>query len=147
MKITLKSIYKEPFGRQALYDLLKVRSQEDDPYTNISHRVLPKYRKHVEFVKSVPYRAWVFVKADDVIVGTINITKRNEIGIIIHPDHRGKGIGKVALKLVLAKYRPRKWRPSEVPENFVANINPKNERSIRLFESLGFKHIQNTYTL
>ncbi len=30
-------------------------------------------------------------------------------------------------------------------KKYLANINPANERSIHMFEKLGFKHIQNTY--
>jgi L-amino acid N-acyltransferase YncA len=30
---------------------------------------------------------------------------------------------------------------------FLANINPANARSIRMFEKMGFGHIQNTYRL
>ena len=37
--------------------------------------------------------------------------------------------------------------PSKTAGHFVANINPGNARSIHTFGKLGFKHVQNTFTL
>ena len=147
MKVTLRSVYAEPCGVDALYDLLRERSEEDDPHTNISHRVLPPYSVHAKFVRSIPYRAWYFVKVDGLIAGSVNISKRNEIGIILSADYRGKGIGQAALKLLLVRTKPLRADPTHRVGRLLANINPENKRSIRLFTSLGFKLIQHTYAL
>ena len=147
MKVTLRSVYAEPGGVDALYDLLRERSEEDDPHTNISHRVLPPYSVHTKFVRSIPYRAWYFVKVDGLIAGSVNISKRNEIGIILSADYRGKGIGQAALKLLIARRRPGPAIAAHRSGRFLANVNPENKRSIRLLTSLGFKLIQHTYAL
>lgn len=148
MRITLRSVYKDgPIGIRMLYDLLRTRSTEADPHVNISHRALPSFQKHAKFVRSKPYRLWQFVMVDGLAAGSVNVTKLNEIGIVLHPDYRGKGIGKAALKMLLARARPLPGIPAHRAAHFIANINPKNERSIRLFTSLGFVHIQNTYQL
>ena len=147
MKVTLRSVYAEPCGVDALYDLLRERSEEDDPHTNISHRTLPPYKAHAKFVRSIPYQAWYFVKVDGLIAGSVNVTKNNEIGIVLSADYRGKGIGQVALKLLLARRCPGPAIPTHRAGRFLANVNPENKRSIRLFTSLGFKLIQHTYAL
>ena len=148
MNITLRSVYKDgPESIQALYELLRVRSTEDDPHVNISHRALPPYATHVRFVRSHPYRAWYLVKVDGLVAGSVNLTRLNEIGIVLHPDYRGKGVGKAALKFLITRHRPLAAIPSHRVGAFLANIHPKNERSIRLFTGLGFKHLQNTYKL
>lgn len=147
MRILLESVYKHPGGANALYELLRGRSTEADPHVNISHRALPSYQKHLAFVRSHPYRGWYFVKVDGLVAGSVNLTKLNEIGIVLSPDYRGKGLGKQALQMLLARVKPLSAIPSHRLGRFVANINPKNERSIRLFTSLGFVHIQNTYQL
>ena len=148
MNITLRSVYKDGHkGVLALYQLLRERSTENDPHVNISHRALPPYREHLAFVRSRPYRAWFFVKVDGLIAGYVNVTRRNEIGIILSADYRGKGIGKQALQMLLTRTKPMAAKPSERSPGFLSNINPKNARSIALFTSLGFKHIQNTYEL
>ena len=148
MNITLRSVYRD--GREAidaLYALLRVRSEEDDPYVNISHRKLPSLHDHAAFVRSHPYRAWYLVRVDGLTAGSVNLTKLNEVGIVLHPDYRGKGVGKAALKLVLNRHRPLAGIPAHRSGHWLANIHPLNERSTRLFEGLGFKHIQNTYQL
>ncbi len=33
------------------------------------------------------------------------------------------------------------------PRRYLANINPRNDASIAMFQGLGFTHIQNTYEL
>ena len=148
MNITLRSVYKDgPESIQALYELLRARSIEDDPHVNISHRALPTFLTHARFVRSHPYRAWYLVRVDGLTAGSVNLTKLNEVGIVLHPDYRGKGVGKVALKLLLNRHKPLPAIPAHRAGRFLANINPANERSIRLFTGLGFKLKQQTYEL
>ena len=143
----LISIYKTPMHHSILYDLLKERSTEEDKFVNISHRKLPDWEDHVEFVDSRPYRFWYFIKEQETVVGYISMNDKNEIGIVLFRKCRGLGLGKKALALFCRTHKPLPAEPSVRNGNFVANINPKNEASIRLFEGFGFKHIQNTYVL
>ena len=32
-------------------------------------------------------------------------------------------------------------------KRFLANVNPRNKKSIAMFEAMGFRHLQNTYEL
>lgn len=149
MRILLESVYKERAGAgvRSLYAIMQERSTEADAHTNISHRSLPPYKQHAAFVRSKPYRSWYFVKVDGLVAGSLTITKLNEIGIVLLADYRGKGIGKQALQMLLARHVPLPAIPSMRSDRFVANINPLNERSIRLFTGLGFKLKQQTYEL
>lgn len=136
-------------GESHLWNLMLVRSTEDHPNTNISHRVMPKPSAHVEFVRSKPYYLWflIYIEEQTDPIGAINVTDRNEIGIVLLPAHRGKGYGKEAVQHLLKIYPPLPAIPSKRQGNFVANVNPKNEASIRLFTKLGGVHISNTYKL
>ena len=148
MNIVLRSVYRD--GRdaiEALYTLLRVRSQEDDPHVNISHRALPTPHDHAVFVRSHPYRVWYIVKVNGLAAGSVNLTKLNEIGIVLHPDYRGMGVGKAALRMLLDRHRPLPAVPAHRVGHWLANIHPLNERSTKLFTGLGFKHIQNTFQL
>jgi hypothetical protein len=60
-----------------LYDLLLQRN----PDANISHKKMPTYEEHVNFVKSSPYSKWYIIEVDGKRAGTIYLTKQNEIGI------------------------------------------------------------------
>ena len=126
--LSIKNRYK------LLYKLLEERSSEE----SISHKYMPSYEEHVIFVANNPYRYWFFIVEDfDTVVGSIYMTKNNEIGISIFKEHRRKGYAVWALNNIkqYARYE------------LYANINPANQKSIELFEKAGFKHIQNTYKL
>lgn len=145
MRLTLVSVYKRSGGVEALYEFLRERSTEAEPHVNISHRKLPPFREHARFVRSRPYRAWLFIKADGLVAGSVTLTNLNEIGIILSADYRGKGIGKWAVGELLRRFRPLPPIRASRAGRFIANINPKNERSIRLFTGLGAVLRQQTY--
>lgn len=134
----LVSVYRSARADKALYDLLRERSTERDRFVNISHRKLPTWRRHLAFIRSKPYRAWYLIRIGPACVGTIYLSNAGEIGIVLARVYRGKGYGKAAIKLLMKRH-PRK--------RYLANINPKNERSIGMFTKLGFAHLQNTYEL
>src|SRR3990167_6120096 len=115
-----------------LYDLLLER----EDFMNISHKKMPVIAQHTAFVESNPYFQWLLIKNDDgSYVGSIYLTKQREIGVFIFKRYQGMGYGKAAV----IELRKR------VPGKMLANISPKNEKSIKFFESLGVKLIQNTY--
>lgn len=117
-----------------LYQLLKVR----DPRANISHKSLPTYKEHINFVKSKPYSVWYIIFFKNKKVGSVYLTKQNEIGIFLKKEIHGKGIGSAALKLLI-KSNPR--------SRYLANISPRNTKSTRFFMNHGFKLIQYTYEM
>ena len=117
-----------------LFELLKERELK----VNISHRKMPTYNKHVKFVMSKPYAKWYIVKYQDKKIGSIYLSKQDEIGIFVKKGIQGKGIGKKALELLIKK-NPR--------ERYLANVNPKNTKSINFFKKNRFKLLQHTYEL
>lgn len=117
-----------------LYELLKER----DPRANISHKKMPSFNQHVKFVLSKPYSKWYVIVESEKDAGSIYLTKNNEVGIFIKKNMQGRGIGFKALRLLIEK-NPR--------SRYLANVNPKNEKSIQFFKNNGFKLIQHTYEL
>ena len=115
-----------------LYDLLSER----DPRANISHKKMPSYEKHVKFILSNPYKIWYIIYLGNTKSGSIYLSKQNEIGIFVLSKHQGKHIGKQALQLLMKKN----------PESrYLANVNPKNRKSINFFKKNKFTLIQHTY--
>ena len=141
----LVDVHKCPVAIDVLWDLLVERFKEDDPYVNISHRKLPSYDKHIAFVRSKPFAVWYLIDVGGAWVGYVSMTTRNEIGIVLFSKHRGKGYGSTALKKLMATTKPLPKKPGKRRAEYLANINPKNARSIRMFEKLGFKLMQHTY--
>ncbi len=132
MKISLKPVRKTdcPF----LYEMLLER----DDRVNISHRKMPTYSQHVKFVMSKPYSKWYIINYDNEKLGSIYLSKQDEIGIFIKSTNQRGGVGQKALKLLMQK-NPR--------NRYLANVNPRNSKSIKFFKKNKFKILQHTYEL
>lgn len=137
-----KTIIDEQFRLKFLYDLLKERPS----YANISHKKMPTYKEHCDFVKSKPYKNWFLVLNYEFntesniyfVIATVYISKNNEIGIAVKKEYQRKGYATNILEKLINENKDVK---------LFANIAPGNVASQHLFERLGFKHIQNTYRL
>ena len=126
-----------------LFDLL----EERDVSANISHKKMPSYNSHVQFIKSEPYKKWCIIYVrhrkdkshtyDKEKVGSIYLSKNDEIGIFISKKFQGKNIGKYALNDLMAKDTRIK--------KYLANVNPKNKKSIAFFKKNGFELLQYTF--
>lgn len=116
-----------------LYQLLAERTPEQ----SISHRKMPTMTEHVRFVESRPYAHWYEIRADGKSVGAIYLSRQGEIGLGIFHQYQRNGFGRAAV-LELMQLHPGK---------FLANVNPANEASRKLWESLGGKLMQVTYEI
>jgi len=133
-KITVKLIPVKKSDCSFLYELLSERNA----LINISHRTMPTYENHVKFVMSKPYSKWYIINCKNQKLGSIYLSKQDEIGIFMKKEKQGKGIGDKAL-LLLMKLNPR--------NRYLANINPRNTKSIKFFKKNGFNILQYTYEL
>ena len=134
MKYDLKLKEIDEKDIQFLYNLLEERK----PISYISHKKMPTYEEHVNFVKSSPYSKWYIIEVDGERAGSIYLTKQNEIGIFLNEGLQEKGIGSNALNVLIGKNPDLRY---------LANINPENKKSIEFFKKLGFTLIQYTYEL
>ena len=117
-----------------LFELLKER----DPRANISHKKMPSYNEHLKFIKSKPYTKWYVILKSEYRIGSIYLSKNDEIGIFLSKKYQGKNIGNDALSELIRK-NPR--------ERYLANVNPKNKKSSIFFKNNNFKLIQHTYEM
>ena len=111
-----------------LYELLKVR----DPNHNISHKNMPTSDEHKKFVLSEPYTNWYIIKKNDEKVGSIYLSKRDEIGVSILKKNEFDEIAKNSFKLLM-ELNPRK--------RYLANVSPKNKISWSNFISKRFANL------
>jgi len=128
--ISLKSVTNSDV--KFLFDLLKER----DPRVNISHKKMPTYSQHTKFIKSKPYSKWYIILKSKQKIGSIYLSKNDEIGIFLSKKFQGKNVGNFVLNELMKK-NPRK--------RFLANVNPKNKKSISFFKNNNFKLIQYTF--
>lgn len=137
-------IYLKPADADDIRDVccLFYLLRERKWYENISHKQMPTLDEHEAFIRSKPYKDWrlIFLEHCDGkyvgFVGAVYLSKRNEIGIFLLKEFRGKGYAREAVRWVMDTY--------EGP--FYANINPLNAKSQEFFLLLEFKPLQVTYT-
>lgn len=134
----------DPWAIDFLYNLCRERETENK--SNISFK-MPTYDEHRDFVMSNPYRVWflICIGSDHERAGYITLSYQNEIGIYLARRHRGKGIGFKVIEHITDKIKPLPAIPGVRSGKFLANINPDNKASIKLFKGLGFKLKQVTY--
>ena len=128
--ISLKSVTNSDV--KFLFDLLKERN----PRVNISHKKMPTYKQHTKFIESKPYSKWYIILESKQKIGSIYLSKNDEIGIFLSKKFQGKNVGNFVLNELMKK-NPRK--------RFLANVNPKNKKSMEFFKKNGFKLIQYTF--
>ena len=147
-------ISEHPDHAKILYDLLAQRTPEQ----SISHRKMPTWEEHLDFIERMRpwpwpdlaevdyrlgeprYQAWFLIQIDPLAEpeGAIYLTQRGEIGVSIFRKWRGYGYGPRAVTLLMDKFGPAKY---------LANVAPTNEPSRKMFEKLGFNVIQHTLAL
>lgn len=132
ININLKLVSKKDL--RFLYELLKERK----PSTNISHRKMPTFNEHLNFVLSKPYSKWYIIFNKNKKIGSIYISKQDEIGLHIKNLKWQKQIAEITIKLLKQK-NPR--------DRYLVNINPKNKKMLNFYENNGFKLIQHTFEL
>jgi len=141
--IQFHDVYATEGAAGVLYALLKERTHEYE--SNISHHSLPSWEDHKHFVERRPYWLWYLISNEDQWLGAISVSLRNEIGIGVFRTYRDQGWGKKAVRKLLEEIKAKQEVPGIRRGQLSANINPNNERSIQMFESLGFKLVQQTY--
>ena len=117
-----------------LYELLSERKS----YENISHKKLPTYVKHVKFVMSKPYSKWYIIYRATEKIGSVYITKQDEIGINFKEKNITNKICSKVLKMIIKK-NPR--------DRYLININPSNTKMKKFLKNEGFELIQHTYEI
>ena len=130
-KLCIKLITKSDF--RFLYDLLSYRK----PTENISHKKMPTYRLHEKFIKSKPYSKWYIIVFNNQKIGSVYLSKMNEIGIHLKDKKYEGQFGEIIS--IIKKKNPRL--------RYLVNINPNNNALRKTIKKNNFKLIQHTYEL
>jgi len=130
-KLCIKLVTKSDF--RFLYDLLSYRK----PTENISHKKMPTYRLHEKFIKSKPYSKWYVIVFNNQKIGSVYLSKMNEIGIHLKDKKYEGQFGEIIS--IIKKKNPRL--------RYLVNINPNNNALRKTIKKNNFKLIQHTYEL
>lgn len=149
----LINVKNNPDAIEVLYDLLAERPAENF----ISHERMPTRLEHARFVTSEPFRFWYLIetavpllrngKPVDCIVGALEATLDNEIGVAIFKKYHGMGFATAAIGNFMRSHKPLPPIPAIRNGRWLANIATRNEKSKSFFKTLGFRPIQETWEL
>ena len=114
-----------------LYEMLKER----DPTINVTHKKLPSFNKHLEFIKSKPYDAWYIIEIKSKPIGHIYIDNESRIGWFIKKEFKGFGF-------VIPAFEELKTLHKR--EKYFGKVNPNNFEAQNLLTKLKFV-LKNTY--
>lgn len=131
----LLDIYADELSERNACFMLFELLLERELHQSISHKSMPTFDEHCAFVSSRPYAHWYAVEHDQRSVGAIYLSKQREIGVGIFKEHQRSGHAMAASEMLMIAH----------PGPFLANMNPGNTASARLFHRLGFGLLQMTY--
>ena len=132
LSIILKSVTTS--DSEFLFHLLQKR----DSKVNISHKKMPTYNQHIKFLKSKPYSKWYIIILEKQKIGSIYLSKQNEIGIFLMKSWDVDDIRLESL-ITLMKKNPRK--------RYLANVNPNNKKLISFWKKNNFSLVSYSYEL
>ena len=114
-----------------LYGLLKARKY------SISHKEIPSFEEHSNFVQNHPYHKWFIVEYQSKLIGSLYIHKDNSIGLDILSEF--EILIPNVLSFLEKRYKPLPYIKSVRSKNFFLNISPQNKRIHDLLISSGYK--------
>ena len=130
-----------------LYNLFGQRPLEH----GISHRRMPSFSEHLQFVQGRPFRYWYLIEEPNAFdwswIGAIEVLPSNEFGIHLRKGMQDQGFGRKAVELFLSTHEPLPAIPAVRNGHWLANVAPANEGAIAFFQALGFHKIQETFQL
>jgi len=117
-----------------LYELLKTRNYV------ISHRSLPSFERHQDFVKSHPYLHWFLLRDETNYIGTFYLKNDNSIGLNL-TEYTKENL-RACVDFINNNFTPKESKPSMVPNYFYVNISYSNEQALSALQELGLNPLQ-----
>jgi carbamoyl-phosphate synthase large subunit len=140
VNIYLEKIIPTSDQLNLLYNQLGARSH------NISHKVLPSYEEHKDFVKNNPYRAWFIVRYESTFIGNTYIQFDNSVGLNLGENITSYQIQKI-LSLICSQLPPLESVPSSRRGSYFVNVPSSNISLQKKLNLIKCKEIQRAYTL
>ena len=124
---------------EILFNLLKEREH------SISHKRIPTYKEHKNFINSNPYLHWYVVLSKEIVLGSFYIKNDNSIGININNPSRI--IVNNIINFIKENFKPQKEIPSQIPSYFYINVGETNVKMKDVLTSIGLTSIQVSFKI
>ena len=109
--------------------------KERDPRENISYKKMPTYEEHVKFVLSKPYSKWYIIFEKNKKIGSVYLTKADEIGLHLKKEFFRESVIEQILECLMK---------NESNERFVFNVSPRNKKLMKFLQKNGYIISQQT---
>ena len=109
--------------------------KERNPRENISHKKMPTYDEHVKFVLSKPYSKWYIIFEKNKKIGSVYLTKADELGLHLKKEYFTERILKDVLENLMK---------NEQNKRFVFNVSPRNKKLMKFLQKNGYVISQQT---
>ena len=109
--------------------------KERDPREKISHKKMPTYDEHVKFVLSKPYSKWYIIFEKNKKIGSVYLTKADELGLHLKKEYFRESLLKEILESLMK---------SEPNKRFVFNVSPRNKKFMKFLQKNGYMISQQT---
>ena len=123
----------------SLYSLLKKRKH------TISHREIPDFERHKEFVHKHPYKYWFIFGENEEILGSFYIKNDNSIGMNLNKCSVENV--KAIISYIKENIEPSAHEASLIPPYFYLNIPSTNKELQKILHDLDIISIQVSYRI
>jgi len=140
MSFEIEEVHSKSEHIDVLFSLLASRKY------NISHKDLPSYQSHKEFVSSHPYRYWFLISQFGSYIGTFYIQHDNSIGINLDSKYYADALPFI-IETIKLKFRPCPIEKSKIPKEFYINVPIDDRKFHDVIKSIGCKPVQVSFQI
>jgi len=124
---------------EGLYALLKKRTY------GISHKKLPSFVEHENFVRNNPYKYWFMILKKNQAIGTIYLNYDNSIGLNV--VSMSEKIMSACIDFAINNFSPEAEKKSKISKDMFINVHARNSEMIDVLEKMHLEPIQLSYRL
>ena len=125
--------------------VLEWRNNKDIRKWMLNSKIIPleEHLNYIDSLKLLTDRVYFLVRYRGEDIGVIDFTnidfinKRANFGLFVRPNGRGKGFGKILMKLIM-DYAFNRLKIEEL----IAEVFPRNRVAINLYEKFNFKKVE-----
>lgn len=137
MSLEFKKVKGHDEDIQTLYELLAIRE------ISISHKAMPSFEEHRDFVLNHPYRSWYLVRKNNTVLGSVYFHFDNSIGI--NMPRQSSDVILATLEKATLIHQPLPGIKSVRSGVFFVNVNPQNMALELALRRLGWSVLQVSY--
>ena len=115
---------------------------------NISHKKMPTFDEHLDFVRNRPYRGWWLIQDlndSSKILGSVYLNDDNSLGLNIDLEQVSFSASFFTQKLK-SFIKPKDYQPSKIYGDFFYNVSPFNKVLIDWLRDSGYFESQRSFS-